>query len=79
MIAVHRPNLILLDINMPNRNGWEVLEALQEKGNAANIPIIVCSIENDIERSSQLGAAKHLVKPFIETDLVNAVQEIHKA
>lgn len=79
MIAVHRPNLILLDINMPNRDGWQVLEALQEKGNAENIPIIVCSIENDVERSSKLGATKHLVKPFVETDLVNAVQAIQKA
>lgn len=73
-IVAHQPKLILLDINMPTRTGWEVLEKLQEQANS--IPVIVCSIDNDTGKSAALGAALHLIKPFVESDLVQAVQAI---
>lgn len=76
MIALHQPQLILLDINMPQRNGWDVLEALKKSQNTSQIPIVVCSIENDVSRSAALGAASHLIKPFVETDLIKVLHEL---
>lgn len=76
MVAAHAPQLILLDINMPNRDGWDVLENLRRRAESSDIPVIICSIETDAERSSQLGASKHITKPFDERDLVEAVREV---
>ncbi|MCB9438480.1 MAG: GAF domain-containing protein [Anaerolineales bacterium] len=76
MVALHSPQLILLDINMPQRTGWDVLEHLKQSKEAREIPVIVCSIETDVSRSTALGAVSHLVKPFVETDLLKVVHEI---
>ena len=78
MIAAHAPQLILLDINMPNRDGWNVLENLREQEENSSIPIIVCSIETDTERSTKLGAQKHVTKPFDENTLVEAVRAVQQ-
>ncbi len=70
------PEIILLDVNMPNRTGWQVLESLKANANTNKIPVIVCSIDDNRNRSEDLGAANHLVKPFMEGDLVKAVREV---
>lgn len=75
MVANHNPMMILLDINMPNRDGWQVLEKLKDNDQTYHIPVIVCSISTDTQRSYRLGATNHLVKPFVETDLIKAVRE----
>ncbi|MBI5930449.1 MAG: GAF domain-containing protein [Chloroflexi bacterium] len=75
MVANHNPMMILLDINMPNRDGWQVLEKLKDTDHTYRIPVIVCSINTDTQRSYRLGAVNHLVKPFVETDLIKAVRE----
>lgn len=76
MVATHQPHIILLDINMPSRDGWDVLLRLKERSESSDIPVIVCSIDSDTERSTRMGAVRHLVKPFVESDLVKAVQDV---
>ncbi|HYD86621.1 MAG TPA: ATP-binding protein [Vitreimonas sp.] len=58
-----KPALIVLDINLPDREGWEVISDLSVDPETAPIPIVVLSIEEDRRRSIELGAAEHLVKP----------------
>jgi signal transduction histidine kinase/ActR/RegA family two-component response regulator len=58
-----KPALVILDINLPDRDGWSVISELASDEIAAAIPIIVLSIEEDRRRSIELGAAEHLVKP----------------
>lgn len=76
MVALHNPQIILLDIQMPERDGWNVLQSLKTHAETAKIPVIICSIENDVDRGSQMGAAGHLVKPFVETDLIKTINEV---
>jgi CheY-like chemotaxis protein len=57
-----RPSLILLDINLPDVVGWDVLAALVA-GEAADSPVIVHSIEDDRQRALAGGACEHLLKP----------------
>ncbi len=76
MVATHHPHIILLDINMPSRDGWDILLKLKEREDSSEIPVIVCSIDNDTDRSTRMGAARHLVKPFVESDLLKAVEEV---
>lgn len=75
-----RPDLILLDLNLPGRNGWEVLRDIKESPTLRQIPVVVLTssdVERDIARSYQSGANAYITKPidfngFIE--VVNAVE-----
>ncbi|RJP48851.1 MAG: PAS domain S-box protein [Anaerolineaceae bacterium] len=72
-----KPFAITLDIMMPGIDGWSVLEALKSDSETRNIPVIVCSIIDDLEKGFSLGASDYLVKPIIEDDLVNALDHLN--
>jgi signal transduction histidine kinase/ActR/RegA family two-component response regulator len=74
-----KPNLIILDINLPDRNGWSVIEELMRDPETASTPIIVLSIEEDRRRSINLGAAEHLVKPATREALCAAALRLARA
>jgi two-component system chemotaxis response regulator CheY len=65
-IGERRPDLILLDMNMPVMDGWEFCERLRERGPAqGGIPIIVMTAARDAsKRSREVGAQGYLGKPF---------------
>jgi PAS domain S-box-containing protein len=56
-----KPSLILLDINLPDMSGWDVLKMLYER--ALDIPVIVHSVDDDREHALAAGACEHLLKP----------------
>ncbi len=61
-----RPGLILLDINMPKKNGFEVLEALKQDTRFDYIPVIMLTTserEEDIVKSYKEGACSYITKP----------------
>jgi PAS domain S-box-containing protein len=57
------PSLILLDINLPDMSGWDVLSALAASGQTNATPIIVHSVEDCRQRALGLGACDLIVKP----------------
>jgi two-component system response regulator len=64
----HRPHpdLILLDLNMPRMNGFEVLEEIHKDEKLKSIPVVVLSIsqsENDMAKVNNLHAKAYIVKP----------------
>lgn len=66
-IAKERFDLILLDIMMPEVNGYEVLERLKADAGTRDIPVLMISASSDIEsvvRCIELGAEDYLLKPF---------------
>ncbi len=68
-------NIVLLDLVMPKKNGFEVLEELKAKGK--KLPIIVLSNlsqDEDIKRARELGAIDYLVKP--ETSIFDLVSRV---
>ncbi len=68
-----RPAVILLDIQMPGLDGWAVLEALKTSNETADIPVIMCSILEERQKSLTLGAADYLTKPINRKRLIAAV------
>ncbi|MDX1387208.1 MAG: response regulator [bacterium] len=61
------PRLILLDLNMPRKGGFEVLEEIQEQPSLKNVPIVALSTslsEEDIHRGYELGIQSCLKKPL---------------
>ena len=72
----YQPEAIILDIMMPDRDGWEVLQTLRrsEAGRAARI--IICSIINDPQLAQVLGADAFLHKPVDQLSLLHALDEV---
>jgi two-component system KDP operon response regulator KdpE len=69
-----QPDLIVLDIMMPNMDGWTVCSRLRE---LTTVPIIFCTAigqEADIVRGLEFGADDYLVKPFSPRELVNRIR-----
>ncbi|WP_299525066.1 response regulator transcription factor [uncultured Lutibacter sp.] len=75
------PDIILLDIMMPNVDGYQVLKFLKESSKLNEIKVIFLSAKNkisDIELGLQLGADKYISKPFSTKKLVSEVKELLK-
>ncbi len=73
-----RPDLILTDVVMPYRDGFELLRALRQEDALARVPIIVLSMrdrEEDIVRGLEMGADDYLVKPFNARELVVRIRK----
>lgn len=74
---VLQPGLILLDINIPGLDGFEVLARLKSDHETAEIPVVVISGRDgfdDIARGLGLGAADYITKPYSSDDIINAVR-----
>jgi CheY-like chemotaxis protein len=72
-----KPFAVTLDIMMPGIDGWTVLESLKSDPDTRHVPVIVCSIIEDLEKGFNLGAADYLVKPILEEDLVSALDRLN--
>jgi CheY-like chemotaxis protein len=74
-----RPSLILLDLNMPGKDGRQTLSEIKADPNLRDIPIIVMTsseLEEDIEKSYQCGVNAYLKKPSVFADLVKMTSAI---
>jgi len=72
------PSVVLLDLILPQKNGFEVLEEMKKAPDLKKIPVIVLSNlgdENDRQRSMELGAAEYLVKANVKiADVISKVK-----
>jgi DNA-binding response OmpR family regulator len=78
-IAAFRPDLILLDIMMPNKSGYEVCEAVRAHPDHGNIRIVMLSAkgrEFEVAKGMALGADAYVTKPFSTKDLVALVRSL---
>jgi diguanylate cyclase (GGDEF)-like protein len=71
------PDLILLDINMPDMNGYEVCQRLKSNSKTNNIPVIFISVLDDVidkVKGMKVGGADYITKPFQFEEVVARVQ-----
>ncbi len=74
--ANERPDLILLDINMPVMDGHEMLERLKNHPDLKDIPVIMLtaySDKRDIVKAAEFGIADYVTKPFDFTELMEKI------
>jgi PAS domain S-box-containing protein len=69
------PDLITLDVLMPEMDGFDVLGALKAQSDTADIPVCIVSIIEDKVKGYQLGAIDYVTKPFESDQLLHTVQE----
>jgi chemosensory pili system protein ChpA (sensor histidine kinase/response regulator) len=78
-IREEKPDLVLLDVEMPRMNGFEVLQALQSQPEFQDIPVVMLtsrSADKYREKASQLGARGFMTKPFKEDEAVELIRSM---
>lgn len=73
--------LIFLDINMPNMNGLEFLEAVKNDPALAEIPVVIISTEGkeeDTQRGLEAGAVAYIRKPFQNEQILDVISQIRE-
>ncbi|PQA59404.1 response regulator [Siphonobacter curvatus] len=74
-----RPDLILLDLNMPRKNGKEVLSEIKADDSLKSIPVIVFTTSrspSDIQEAYQLGSNSYMVKPNSFRETLDLIQQL---
>ena len=74
-----RPDIILLDLNLPKKDGREVLKEVKEDSNLKRIPIIILTTsnaENDILRAYELHANAYVTKPLDFNQFIKVIESI---
>lgn len=72
-------DIILLDVMMPNMNGWDVLKEIRDNENTKQIPIIMTtaiSEEQKIVKGLKMGADDYIVKPFVLSTLLARIEAV---
>ena len=67
------PDMVILDVMMPQQDGWEILQRLQADRRTQGIPVIVCSVFDDPQLALSLGASAFLAKPVSRSELLTAL------
>ena len=75
-------DLVLLDINMPDMDGWETLRLLRADEQLADLAVVMFSVKGDVSdkvHSLQEGASGYITKPFVVDELVARVKRVLEA
>jgi twitching motility two-component system response regulator PilH len=76
-LSTERPDVLLLDIVMPKRNGYEILRALRKDARTKTTPVVLVSSKNqesDRMWGKRQGADEYLAKPFTSDQLLSMVK-----
>ena len=78
-IRAHRPEVVLLDVMMPEMDGFQVCEAVRADAEIADTPIVFVSArvqQGDLDRGYAIGADAYITKPFDPVDLIETVARL---
>jgi CheY-like chemotaxis protein len=77
-LTIHLPDVVLLDLAMPDVNGWDFLQRIQETGHLGTIPVVVVSAHAAAQPQAllQMGVAAILPKPFHLPDLIGLIEHL---
>jgi two-component system chemotaxis response regulator CheY len=79
LLKAQKFDFVVSDINMPNMNGFDLLNAIKKDDSLKHLPVLMVTAEarkEDIVRAAQEGAAGYIVKPFTKATLEEKVQKI---
>jgi PAS domain S-box-containing protein len=71
-----KPAAITLDALMPRMGGWEMLRVLKSESGLSAIPIVMCTVVDDMEQGFALGATEYLTKPVDQNRLIQTLYRI---
>ena len=74
-----RVDVILLDVQMPEMDGWTTLQRIRQSPTAAAVPVVLCTVKQhstDLARAWSLGADGYITKPFQIADLLAEISDV---
>lgn len=82
LASSENPDIILLDILLPKKDGWEVLGILKEQEKTKNIPVLMLTNlgqEGDVDKGLKMGAVDYLIKAhFVPQEVIDKIHKILK-
>jgi len=75
-IARIQPTMVILDIQLPNLSGWDVLTQLKQHSSTQAIPVIVVSVEDERPLGLAMGASDYLIKPLNRAEFHASLQQV---
>jgi CheY-like chemotaxis protein len=76
MVRQYKPDVITLDLTLPDIDGWKVLEILKGDSATRHIPVVIISVDSDRNRGLNEGAAAYLVKPVSIPAIKSAIVRV---
>ncbi len=79
LVRRQTPDLVLLDIMMPEMDGFEVVERLRQDASTADVPVILLTArgqDTDVIKGYHMGVSSYLTKPFNLDELVDTIREV---
>mgnify|MGYP000409518611 CR=1 FL=1 len=73
-----QPMAVILDVMMPELNGWEVLSILKNDPTVRDIPIIMLTILDEVNKGFALGASEYIIKPLEQEHLLQVLDKHHQ-
>jgi len=73
------PDVVVLDVMLPNRSGFEVLQDLRADADVADVPVLMLTArgqKRDRELAERYGASRFMTKPFSNADVLECIREL---
>jgi CheY-like chemotaxis protein len=78
-IDLYDPDVVVLDVMLPDIDGWDLLTRLHEQPTTRTLPVIICSVMPEQQLALALGARRFLAKPVARTDFIAALDAVFAA
>ena len=78
-LNITQPDLVLLDLNLPGRSGWQVMEFMKEKYGEGNIKVIVMTAQGDSANKlvgRLQGVERYMVKPVSPQEIISTIRDV---
>ncbi|MGB7243006.1 MAG: response regulator [Sulfitobacter sp.] len=79
IISQTRPDLVVLDVMLPGKSGYEILTELRGNTDTENLPVLMLTARSqarDRDMAEKAGVSRFMTKPFSNADMLNAVREL---
>ena len=80
-VRARAPDLIILDVMLPGKSGYDILEEIRADADFADTPVLMLTArgqEKDREAAERAGADQYMIKPFSNADLLAAMRDLVK-
>ncbi len=79
VIRAKQPDVLVLDVMLPGRSGFDILEDIRSEGACMDVPVLMLTARGqtkDRERAERLGATRFMTKPFSNAEIIETLHEL---
>jgi len=79
VIRAKNPDVLVLDVMLPGRSGFDILEDIRSEGVCRDVPVLMLTARGqtkDRERAERLGATRFMTKPFSNAEIIETLHEL---